>query len=197
MDAHAIAARQTGGLNWPRLALALPLAWWTFSLGTGKSTWCFVDYVNLPFHEAGHLVLSFAGTTLHYLGGTLGQLAVPGLLALYFLLKHGQPFAAAVCTWWVGENLINIAVYMADARSQSLPLVGGGGHDWNELLFRFGMLTKDGVDRASGVTRGAGVILMLLGLAWCVYFVLPGHIRERIGSAAVSRWPWLRAALET
>ena len=34
-----------------------------------------------------------------------------------------QPFAAAVCTWWVGENLINISVYMADARDLSLPLL--------------------------------------------------------------------------
>ena len=59
------------------ILLLVPVAWWSFTLATGVSDWCFLDLVNLAFHEAGHLIMSVAGVTLHYLGGTLVQLAVP------------------------------------------------------------------------------------------------------------------------
>ena len=116
----------SGSRPWPRMFLFLLLVWWTFTLGTGISSWCFVDFVNLAFHEAGHLFFGFAGKTIRYLGGTLGQMLVPGLLCGYFLIKERQPFAASVCAWWWGQNLITIAIYMADARSLALPLVGAG-----------------------------------------------------------------------
>ena len=76
----------------------LPVAWWTLTLTTGVSSYCFLDLVNLAFHEAGHLIFSFAGSTLQYLGGTLAQILVPVLLAGNFLLREKQPFAAAVCS---------------------------------------------------------------------------------------------------
>ena len=44
-----------GGLSLPRAVFLIVLAWWTVSLGSGISSWCFIDLVNLAFHEAGHL----------------------------------------------------------------------------------------------------------------------------------------------
>jgi hypothetical protein len=184
------------GIHWPRAVLLTPLAWWTLMLGTAASTWCFLDFVNLAFHEAGHLLFSFAGSTVHYLGGTLGQLLVPAALLARFLLWERQPFAAAVCSWWLGQNFINISIYMADARSLSLPLVGGGDHDWNELFFRFGLLAEPAVRRVATATHLLGVAVMLVGLAWALYFVLPRDRRERLRIAATSRWPWLDHLLE-
>lgn len=43
----------------------------------------------------------------------------------------------------MAQNCWNISVYVADARSQALPLVGGGEHDWAYLLGRAGWLAKD------------------------------------------------------
>jgi hypothetical protein len=189
--------RPAAGIAWPRAILLLPLAWWTLSLGSGESTWCFLDYVNLAFHEAGHLFLGFGISTLHYLGGTLGQLLVPAGLVAWFLLREGKPFAAAVCLWWFGQNLINIAIYMADARALALPLVGGGDHDWNELFFRFGLLTEPAVERVSSATHAVGVVVMLLGLVWAGFFVLPERIRQRWRNRARLRWPWLAHGLES
>jgi len=185
------------GVAWPRAILLLPLAWWTLSLGSGESTWCFLDYVNLAFHEAGHLFLGFAGSTLRYLGGTLGQLLVPAGLVAWFLLREEKPFAAAVCLWWCGQSFINIAVYMADARSLALPLVGGGDHDWNELFFRFGLLSEPAVERVSSTTHAVGVVVMLLGLTWAGFFVLPEATRQRLRNRARLRWPWLAFVLES
>jgi hypothetical protein len=189
-------AQPRPGISWPRAVLVGLLAWWTLRL-MASSTWIFLDFVNLAFHEAGHLVFSFLGSTMHYLGGTLGQLLVPGLLADHFLFRQQQPLGAAFCLWWLGQNFINISVYMADARELALPLVGGGDHDWNELFFRFGLLAEDSVRRVSSATHVLGVAVMLPGLAWCAYFVLPASRRERIRDRVTSRWPWLAPALET
>ena len=44
---------------------------------------------------------------------------------------------------WLMQNFLNIARYMADARAQVLPLVGGGEHDWAHILSRWGSLQAD------------------------------------------------------
>lgn len=124
-------------MPWQR-ALAVALApyaiWLVFAY-----EYHFLDGVNLAFHEAGHLFLGFAGQTLHFLGGTLGQLFVPAALILHFRAR-GDAFAAAVCGLWLGESLMNVAVYLGDARAQVLPLVGGHVHDWLWLLSKAGLL---------------------------------------------------------
>ena len=172
-----------GARAWParriaRLALLAALAFVTDRLATHAWQGWALDLVNLAFHEAGHVFLSPFGSTLHFLGGTLFQLGVPALLVWYFLFRRGAAFAAAVCAWWVGESLVNVAVYMADARELQLDLVGGGEHDWNELFFRFGLLGEDAVAAISSATHAAGVVLMLLGLAWAALFVLPAPVRS-------------------
>jgi hypothetical protein len=173
---------------WSALLLILP-AWWTVRLGFGFASWCFLDGVNLAFHEAGHLFFSFGGSTLHYLGGTLGQVLVPAALGAHFLLRREQPFAAALCLWWLGESLVNVSIYMADARALALPLVGGGDHDWNELFHRFGLLGEDAVLRTSGLTRAAGVLTMLAGLAWaavCLHPAVTAAWRDAEGRAGTA-----------
>jgi hypothetical protein len=179
------------GIHWPRAALLALLLWWTIRLGSGAATWCFVDFVNLAFHEFGHLLFRPLGMTLHYLGGTLFQLLVPAMLVVYFLIRRAEPSGSAFCLWWVGESLINISVYMADARELNLPLVGGGDHDWNELFYRFGLLGEESVARVSGFTHGLGVVIMLGGLLWWTYFVLPTRIQRRVHDAITSRSPAL------
>lgn len=191
-----IGAQAGTGSVWLRTLLLAPLVWWSLTLITGASSHCFIDLVNLAFHEAGHLVFSFAGSTLHFLGGTLGQLLVPLLLALNFLFRERQPFAAAVCAWWTGENFINISVYMADARTLALPLVGGGDHDWNELFHRFGLLGESAVQTVSMATHALGAAVMIVSLAWCATFVLPAAARHRLRGNLASRWPWTEALLE-
>lgn len=184
-----------GGVAWPRALLLLLPVWWTLGLGSGRSTWCFLDFVNLAFHEAGHLFLAFAGATLHYLGGTLFQLLVPAGLTAWFVLRERRPFAAALCFWWTGQSLINVSIYMADARSLGLPLIGGGDHDWNELFHRLGLLTEPAVGRISTATHLLGLLAMLAGLAWAGLFALPPALTARLRAPLVARWSWLEALL--
>jgi hypothetical protein len=121
----------------------------------------FLDGVNLAFHEAGHVFLALFGQTLHVLGGTLGQLFFPALLAFRFRAR-GDVFAGSVCGIWLGESLMNVAVYLGDARAQALPLVGGHMHDWLWLLSHAGLLAH-----CEGIARGLhGIASGLVLYAW-------------------------------
>lgn len=114
-----------------------------FGSGTGASQNRTASAARLlAIHETGHLVFAPFGEFLGFLGGTLFQLLFPLLFYGYFLRQQDR-FAASVLLWWVAQNLWNISVYMADARAQGLPLVGGGEHDWAYLLGRMGLLEYD------------------------------------------------------
>ncbi len=169
--------RGWGAARIARALLLALLAYWTLRLATGGSRWCPLDWANVPFHEAGHVLLSPFGHLLHVLGGTLFQLAVPVVLAIWAIAKHRRPFVAAACAWWVGESANNVAIYMADARDLRLDLVGGGEHDWNELFYRLGVLDEPHVQAIAGATRALAILVMLAGLAWVTVFVLPARFR--------------------
>jgi len=92
-----------------------------------------LDYVNLAFHEAGHLFMGFFPRFIMVLGGTLFQLLAPAV-CLVHLKRRGANLGWQLCLFWLGESLLNISIYAADAIKQELPLVGGGEHDWTYLL---------------------------------------------------------------
>jgi hypothetical protein len=122
-----------------------------------------IDNVNLPIHETGHLVFSPFGELVTALGGTLFQLIVPAVFVGYFLKRRDQ-FAASVALWWVAENCWNIAVYVADAQEQALPLVGGGEHDWAFILAELDVLQQDA--RIAAMVRFAGTLLFVVAILW-------------------------------
>jgi hypothetical protein len=78
--------------------------------------------------------------------------------------RRGHAAGAAAGAVWLGENLLNVARYMADARVQALPLVGGGDHDWAEIFGRWRILHLD--TRVAGLTRVAAVLLIAGSLVW-------------------------------
>ena len=116
---------------------------WVLVLASESGWVPLLDGVNLVFHEAGHPLFGLLGwEPLTILGGTLMQLLVPLLVLGSFWLRREAP-GTAFAGVWCCENLLNIARYVADARAQVLPLVGGGEHDWADLLGRWGCLQQD------------------------------------------------------
>jgi hypothetical protein len=145
-----------------RLALTLILAIYGFVLLRHPEAGSIVDSIDLPIHETGHLVFSPFGDFMQFLGGTLFQLIMPAAFVVYFLRRKDR-HAASVTLWWIGQNLWNISVYIRDARSQDLPLVGGGEHDWAYLLGRLGRLPQD---QAIGhAVWMIGVVVYLIAIA--------------------------------
>lgn len=131
-------------LGGPGLALALTSAAIVLiAVASGDDGWIpILDGANLAFHEAGHLVFGLFGATLGLYGGTLGQLVFPVIVFVVFR-RRADLTGMALGLVWFFENWLNIAVYMADARKQVLPLVGGGEHDWWHILSRWDALAQD------------------------------------------------------
>jgi hypothetical protein len=113
-----------------------------------------IDHANLLFHEAGHLIFGSLGPSVGLYGGTLGQLTIPVICGVAFFMQKSWVSLSVIMLWFF-ENLFNIAPYMADARSQMLPLVGGGEHDWADILSRWGVLQYD-----------TTILAMLIAIGW-------------------------------
>jgi hypothetical protein len=129
-----------------------------------------LDHVDLPIHEAGHLVFAPFGEFLGFLGGTLLQLLFP-LAFVVHLWRRADHFAAWMVTGWVAQNLWNIARYIGDARAQVLPLVGGGEHDWAYLLGETGLLMSDTAIAAA--VQAAGVVLFCFAMVKAYFHSTP------------------------
>lgn len=131
----------------------------------------FIHYINLIFHEAGHMIFGLPGKRLlTVFGGSLMQVLVPAVLARAFYLKNKNPFAAGLGLWWTGQSLVDCAPYINDARMLQLPLLGGGtgreveGHDWEYILTELNLLESDIYIARTVLIIGR--LIMLAGLLW-------------------------------
>jgi hypothetical protein len=167
-----------------RSVLVVMLARWTWLFTTaplrqdvvGAS---FLHTISIPFHEAGHILFSPFGDLLTASGGSLLQVLIPAACAAAFLTTSPNPFGAAVATWWTGQNLADVAMYIDDARALQLVLIGGRtgaeveGHDWEHILTSAGWLHRD--HQIAGAVQAAAALLMIGALVWAVTVT----VRER------------------
>jgi len=167
------------GTNWTRLALVAGLAIWTSQFArTPLSPDINESFLHLPdlvFHEAGHIIFLPFGRFMTVLGGSLLQFLIP-VIAVIAFLRQEEKFGAAICAWWAGQNLVDLAPYIADARRLRMVLLGGRtgaeveGHDWEYLLTQLGMLHFD--ERLGMTAYVLGMIVMVGSLALAVRTVL-------------------------
>jgi hypothetical protein len=174
-----------GGIGVRAVALSV-LAYWCAQMAAqpmGAYSLGVVDMANLVFHEAGHILFMPFGSFLTSLGGSLAQLLVPLACMATFVVKTRDLYAAAVALWWAGQNLVDIAPYVADARALQLVLLGGRtgaeveGHDWEAILGALGWLPYD-VSIARGCHR-LGVLVMLAAIAWGGWTLREAYRRTR------------------
>lgn len=92
-----------------------------------------LTYVNLGVHEFGHMVTYSFDHVVTALMGSLFQVAVPLLLGVYFFVARGDWAGAGLCLAWAATSSLEVAVYVADAPTQDLVLIGGT-HDWAYVL---------------------------------------------------------------
>lgn len=150
-----------GPAFWGRLSLVCGLFLYYLQWLKETNHHSFLDYVNLAFHEAGHIFLGFLGEFIGTLGGTISQLFFPAVCLVHFL-RRGNRLGWQLCLFWVGENFLNISIYAGDAISQDLPLVGGGVHDWTYLLTAMGLIAH--TEGAARFIFGVGTIIIFYSL---------------------------------
>lgn len=130
--------------------------------------------VNLIFHEAGHVIFSPFGSFLFILGWTLGQLLLPLIVTWVFYKQEEDIYATSIGLWWLGQSLVDVAPYIADASTRSLPLLGWmseDAHDWGNLLEMTGLLSFDTFFWFTTHYLGMSIMLFALGLgAWALWY---------------------------
>ena len=173
-----------------RAALLALLAWWTIQFVPHPLNEAvignFLHLINLPIHEAGHVIFSPLGEFMTVLGGSLFEVLFPLVFAGAFVLQQDW-FSAAVCVWWSGENLVDVAVYIADARALSLTLIGGQtgaevyGHDWEQILTWLGWMHLD--IRIGMGAHIVGSIVMIVSLGVALAALLDRHRSQAVEGA--------------
>ena len=192
-------------LAWGRYALgaaaSLAIGGWAF--GAGRPVWG-LDAFDLAVHELGHLLTALLPRLVNFLAGSVFQVAVPLALAAYFLFRRHEWASAGFCVAWAGTSARDVAVYVADAPVQALPLIGGGTHDWAYLLGPEGWNCIDRAGAVAGFVKVLGLLMVAAGVALCLWplaerllgrrrapSVMPVRVASMAGDPAGD--PWLAA----
>ena len=157
--------------------LCVVMAWFAFVQGRAVPL---LGLVDLGFHELGHMVTLWAPRLLYFAAGSINQVAVPLGIAGYFLWFQRDAVAGGLCLAWAGTSAQNVAVYVADAPYQRLPLIGGM-HDWAYILGP-DQLNMLGTAGAIGTAvKVFGLLVALTGLALCCWTAVAA-VRARPGT---------------
>lgn len=132
----------------------------------------FWHMVNLPFHEAGHVLFGWLPRLGVSIMGSGGQLLMPLVCGIIMFITTRDTFGVTICLWWFGQNFLDIAPYIDDARRGTLPLLGGntgqtspyGFHDWQFILGEMKMLQHDHAIAAASWRTGK--VIIVIALLW-------------------------------
>lgn len=161
--------------NAPKLAAAIAVAIYFFTIAYDPAMdgiWNFLNLVDLPIHETGHLIFRLFGEFMMVAGGSLFQVLVPAAFVGYFL-KRREFYSASMVLFWVGQSILNVWVYADDAVRMQLVLTSGmtgsegSFHDWNYILSSLGLLDQYSI--VSGLLRFAGTLTILAAAGAAVY----------------------------
>jgi hypothetical protein len=146
------------------MAGCVVLGWFAFVRGTRVPL---LGLVDLGFHELGHLLTYPFPDVITAMMGSVTQVAVPLGVALYFLFLRRDWLAGVLCLAWTATSAQDASVYIADAPTQSLPLLGEGIHDWAFVLGRWHAIDSAAVI-ATGV-KAFGLAMLFAGFAICLW----------------------------
>ena len=163
--------------NYGKILVVFLLAWYFFRSIRTPNDYHFINGVNLVIHEAGHSLMMFFGEFLNILGGSLNQVLIPLIFAVYFFRRR-ENFSGAIILMWVGQSIVDVSHYAADAIVMQLPLLGGDsvGHDWNYLLSVTHLLNY--TSTISTIIYGIGLLTFLAGVIIAFVAVLDFHHQQ-------------------
>lgn len=162
-------------ISYPKLVFAGILGIYFVWVALTPMEGSFLDYVDLPIHETGHLLFRPFGEFMMVAGGSLFQLMMPALFVGYFVWNR-KFYSASVVLFWLGQSLINVYIYANDAVKMQLVLTSGltgsegSFHDWNYLLTTLGLINS--TNGVAGGIRLLGTLVIVAALAGSVYHSL-------------------------
>ena len=135
----------------------------------------FMHAILLPIHEAGHVLFRPFGEFMTVLGGSLFQVSLPFAIGVAFLWRQHDAFGAAICLWWTGASLVDLAPYIWDSLDPQIVLLGGrtgedGGHDWIYLLGRFNAIPR--AHAYGAFAHHLGTLAMAGAVGWGIWWLV-------------------------
>lgn len=161
--------------NVPKLIFAIAATLYVLWIAYDPMQGSFLDNVDLPIHETGHLLFRPFGEFMMVAGGSLLQVIFPIVFVGYFIWQRSF-YSAAIVALWVGQSILNVWVYASDAVVMQLVLTSGftgsegSFHDWNYMLTHFGLL--DSVKGVAKVIRFTGTVTIVAAGVMAIYFSL-------------------------
>lgn len=161
--------------NYPKLVLAVVFTFYFVWISLTPMQGSFLDNVDLPIHEFGHLLFRPFGQFLMVGGGSLFQVIFPAVFVGYFVWQRAY-YSAAIVLFWVGQSILNAWVYAADAVVMQLVLTSGftgsegSFHDWNYLLTATGLIGSTKI--VAGIIRLAGTLVIISAGILSIYYSL-------------------------
>ena len=154
---------------WRPLAAAVAIVVMAFFVYVRNTRVPLLGYVDLGFHELGHLVgyIFPISERLTAALGSITQIAVPIGLAVYFLWWRKDRVAGALMLAWAGTSAWDASVYIADAPYERLQLIGGD-HDWAFLLGPTEFNNYAIADDLAAFVEFTGAIALIAGLLICL-----------------------------
>lgn len=162
-------------ISYPKLIFAGVLTIYFLWIAYAPMQGSFLDLVDLPIHETGHLIFQLFGEFMMFAGGSLFQVIMPSIFVGYFWWNE-RYYSAGIVLFWVGQSVINVYIYAADAVVMQLVLTSGftgsegSFHDWNYMLTRLGLLGSTNV--VAGLIRMAGTITIVAAAVISIYYAL-------------------------
>ena len=94
-----------------------------------------LTYVNLGLHELGHMLTYSTSDLTNSLAGPIAQVAIPAAARhLLLLAPRRLGRSPASCLVWAATSALEVSLYVADAPTQTLDLLGDDKHDWAFIL---------------------------------------------------------------
>jgi hypothetical protein len=160
-------------ISYPKLIFAALLSLYFLSIAYKPLDGSFLDLVDLPVHETGHLLFRPFGEFMMIAGGSLFQIIMPLVFVGYFWW-NAKYYSAGIVLFWVGQSILNVFVYASDAVVMQLVLTGGmtgsegSFHDWNYLLTATGLINL--TRTVANIIRLLGTLTIIAAGIWAVYY---------------------------
>jgi hypothetical protein len=128
-------------------------------------------FIEFGVHEVSHLLVGFLPSILVAAAGSIGEITFT-VLILVAAFRARSYFAAIFGALWVMLAMTSVGRYMADARTQLIPLMGPSDqpiHDWFFVFNQLGWLQYDTL--IGSVVRGIGIGIGIAALCSGIWLI--------------------------
>lgn len=137
-----------------------------------------IQLLMFGLHELSHVATGFLPEAMTASAGSLSELLFAGLLVMIAYKKRAYITTFFMGLWWL-YAAFSVGRYMADARSQSMPLVSIDSaineqsvatHDWHFVFSELDILNADTF--IGNIVKATGIIVALTGIIFYAYLII-------------------------